>query len=296
MKKSTLSILRCPEIGQPLALETSSEDAEVILEGQLVSPNGRSYPIRDGVPNLVFPDELMPSDEEFLQQYEEQANQYDTMVRFLFESFFEDEEANRAQMAAMLEVEPGDRVLEVSCGTGSNLFPLWDQVRPEGELFALDLSPGMMGVARQKMDAAQIPVEFFLGNGAYLPFDDGEFDGLFHIGGLNTFGEVKKALAEMARVVKVGGKVLVVDEGLAPWLPETEYGQMLLNTNKLYEHQPPLFALPANAREVRLDWVMGNAFYLITFRVGETEPQLNLELEIPGQGQTIGEMIQGAGE
>jgi len=293
MRKTTLPLVRCPETGQPLRLETPTPEAEDILAGQLISPSGRVFPIVDGVPNLVYPEELLPSDEEFLQQYEGEAQRYDVMVDFLFKTFFEDEHTCRAQIAQELGVGLGDRVLEVSTGTGANLSHILEQVGPQGDVFALDLSQGMMGVARQKMAAAGAPVEFFLGNAAYLPFEDDIFDGLLHIGGLNTFGEIEKALAEMARVVKVGGKVVVSDEGMAPWLLETEYGLTQIMTNKLFAAKPPLHAIPTHARNVKVEWVVGSAFYMIVFTVGEDVPHHNLDLEIPGQGITLGDYIQG---
>lgn len=59
-------------------------------------------------------------------------------------------------------------------------------------------------------------MEFSVGNASYLPFPDGFFDAAYHFGGLNLFTDKKRALAEMTRVVKRGGKVVAADEGLAP--------------------------------------------------------------------------------
>src|SRR5437868_5680508 len=134
---------------------------------------------------------------------------------------------------------------------------------------------------------AAIPIEFVLSNAAYLPFADGYFDAAFHFGGLNTFGEVRRALAEMTRVVRVGGKVVVGDEGIAPWLRQKTFGRILMNANPLYKHRPPIECLPENVCNVGLRWILGNAFYLIDYGVGTGAPRVDVDLPIPGKGDSL---------
>jgi hypothetical protein len=87
----------------------------------------------------------------------------------------------------------------------------------------------------------------------------------------------------MARVVKKGGRVVVGDEGVGPWLQETEFGRILVNSNPLYRSNAPLSLLPASARDVTCRWVLNGAFYVIDFTVGEGEPFLDLDVEFPGR-------------
>jgi len=115
-----------------------------------------------------------------------------------------------------------------------------------------------------------------------LPFPDGFFDAAFHFGGLNLFSDKRKALSEMARVVRLGGKVVAGDESMAPWLRETEYGKILLNSNHLYSYTTPIEFVPDCARDVCLRWILGNAFYVIDFRVAEGPPPVDLDLPILG--------------
>ena len=89
-------------------------------------------------------------------------------------------------------------------------------------------------------------------------------------------------MSEMARVVKVGGKVVVGDEAVAPWMREREYGKILMNSNRLYAYEPPIDLLPDCARQTCLRWIIGNAYYLIDFRVGEGPPKVDMDLPIPG--------------
>ncbi len=110
---------------------------------------------------------------------------------------------------------------------------------------------------------------------------------MFHFGGINEFGELRRALDEMTRVVKPGGKVVVGDEGIAPWLRRRLTGRILVRANPLYAHRPPLDRLPVNALDVRLQWIIGNAFYVIDYRVGEGPLPVDLDLPIPGKGDSL---------
>jgi len=145
----------------------------------------------------------------------------------------------------------------------------------------------MIRLACRRLANVNSPVEYFLSNVTYLPFMDGHFDAAFHFGGLNTFGDIRRALSEMTRVTRIGGKVVVGDEGVAPWLRRNRFGRILINANPLYKHRPPLECLPENAREVSLRWILGNAFYLIDYRVGDGAPPVDLDLPIPGKGDSL---------
>jgi len=125
-------------------------------------------------------------------------------------------------------------------------------------VYLQDLSPNMLRIGKEKIDAMRgrgviaCEVDFFTGNAITLPFQDGFFDAAFHFGGINLFGDRSKAVAEMARVVKKGGRVVFGDEGLAPWLRKTEYGKILMNSSALYAYETPFDAMPVSAREVSL--------------------------------------------
>ena len=105
-----------------------------------------------------------------------------------------------------------------------------------------------------------------------LPFPDGFFDAAFHFGGINLFGDKRKAVAEMARVVRKGGRVVFGDEGLAPWLRDTEYGRILMSSSPLYAYEIPFEAVPPSARDVSVRWMIGNAYYLVAFTVADGRP------------------------
>ena len=287
MRPSAVRALRCPVCRCGLRLEECDVTADEIASGRLTCDCGQTYSIENGTPNLVYPERLRPSDKEFQQKYDSGADKYDEGLEWLFASFFENEEEVRQTMVALLEIGPNARVLEVGCGTGKDSALIAARLGPAGALYAQEISSGMLALARRRLAASPAPVDYFLSNAAYLPFADGWFDAVFHFGGLNTFGEVERALAEMTRVTRRGGKVVVGDEGVAPWLRTKEFGRVLISANPLYEHQPPLASLPDNAREVRVRWILGNAFYVIDYRVDEGPPNLDLDLPIPGKGDSL---------
>lgn len=122
-------------------------------------------------------------------------------------------------------------------------------------------------------------LHYSVSNAENLPYEDNYFDAVFHFGGINLFGSIKKAIDEMERVVKKGGRVVFGDEGVASWLKNTEYGMVVINNNSLWTAIPPIDYLPPNAKDVRLEWVLGNCFYLISYEIGSSTPDINMDVE-----------------
>ena len=284
MRAETLAQLRCPACRGTLALEGSAARQAAVTEGSLRCPCGQVYPITDGIPDLVF-----PRDQPF---HDEDAQTYDTLISFIARLLKADEQATRSHVVDLLELEPGARVLEIACGPASNLPLLLDRVGPTGEVVALDISADMVRLARDKLGAGAERVELMLANGVHLPFADHVFDAVLHIGTLNRFPDIPMALAEMARVVKVGGKVVAGDEGLGPWLNGSDYARILNKFGGLFEGAPPLDALPTAIEEVRLHWLMGHAYFAIELRTTADPPELDLDVQLPGRSVTVRDVLE----
>jgi ubiquinone/menaquinone biosynthesis C-methylase UbiE len=272
-----VEILRCPECGRELSIEKE----------RLRCGRDHVFEIRDGFADLVHPRELMPSDAEFQAKYDVGAEDYDSGIQWMWRAFATDEDAARSELIDLLELEPGMRVLETGCGTGQDSWRITERLGDDGSLVATDLSVGMLRVSRRRLSDYRTAHELLLCNGAYLPFADDAFHAAYHFGGINTFGERRRALAEMARVVKPGGRVVFGDEGIAPWQRRKRIGKILVNANPLYAHSPPLAELPEIALDVRLKWIISNAFYVVDYRVGDAPPPVDLDLPIPGKGDTL---------
>jgi ubiquinone/menaquinone biosynthesis C-methylase UbiE len=276
---------RAPETLSPLRLEGD----------ELVSAEGNRFAVADGVPNLLWPEALSAGEARTKTEYDRVAEQiYDAALDWQFAALREDEEKVRELMVDMLGPSPDWRILEVGCGTGRDSYRLARRLSQQGMLFMQDLSPNMVHTCVRRMAEYDRKLNFKCGlrysisNAVYLPFASGFFDAVFHFGGFNEFSDQKRAAEEFARVVKPGGVVLFGDESVGPWLRGTEFGGIVTTNNPLFNHELPLNALPVCARDVNVRWIMGNCFYVVTFRKGDGPPPLDLDL--PHKGWRGGSM------
>jgi len=266
-----------PETGAALRLESLADCAA------LVTPTGKRYSVIDGVADLVFPVRLPESDEAARRFYDGRADQYEDTLHLTFLTHGLDEAATRQSFIDRLDIEAGSRVLEIACGTGRDSVLIADRVGEDGELHLQDLSADMMRVCRKKLGGHPAVASFALANALHLPYPDGYFDAVYSFGALGEFSDQPRALKEMVRVTKLGGKVVVGDESVPVWLRETDYYRILKETNPMFEAPLPLAAIPVEARDTSIHFVIGQAFYLIEFTVGQGEPSANFDFPIPGK-------------
>lgn len=117
-------------------------------------------------------------------------------------------------LVALAAVGPGERVLDVACGTGVVARCAARRVGPAGQVVGLDLNVAMLGVARALPAAAGTAVEWREGNATAIPFPDGAFDVVLCQQGLQYFPDRAAGLREMRRVLAPGGRV-----ALGVWRP-----------------------------------------------------------------------------
>ncbi len=106
-------------------------------------------------------------------------------------------------------VQPGDRVLDCATGTGDLAIAFQ---KAGARVTGTDFVPEMLDFARQKSK----DVEFEVADVTHLPYDDATFDVASISFGIRNVGEPRKGIAEMARVVKSGGRVIVLEFGQPP--------------------------------------------------------------------------------
>ncbi|GAA4538182.1 methyltransferase domain-containing protein [Pseudonocardia xishanensis] len=116
----------------------------------------------------------------------------------------------RAQTLALLAPAPGERILDVGSGPGFLLAQLAEAVGSGGAVRGLDPSPSMNAVATARC-AALPQVEVVQGGAERLPFADGEFDAVVSTQVYEYVADIAGAFAEVARVLRPGGRVLVLD-------------------------------------------------------------------------------------
>ncbi len=113
----------------------------------------------------------------------------------------------RERAADIASVGPGDRVLDVATGTGDLAVELARRVGPAGEVVGMDFSPAMLELAREKAPE----LRFEQGNALELAYDDDEFAATTVGFGARNFADLGRGLAEMARVTRPGGRVVVLE-------------------------------------------------------------------------------------
>ena len=117
----------------------------------------------------------------------------------------------RRRAADLAGVGPGDRVLDVATGTGDLAFELARRVGPGGAVVGSDFSEEMLRLARVKAPGSAAPVTFEWGNALELPYGDGEFAAATVGFGARNFTDLDRGLRELARVVRPGGRVVVLE-------------------------------------------------------------------------------------
>jgi ubiquinone/menaquinone biosynthesis C-methylase UbiE len=219
------------------------------------------------MPDLTFPEELSEADQFWKADYERIARDYDRAIWRMLLRWGYWEPWERRRLVGRLRLRRGDRVLEVGTGTGSNLIPIARRVGREGLISAMDLSPAMLRIAQEKLARRGIQADLVIANAAYLPYESETFDAVLHFGGINTFGDKKRAIEEMLRVAKPGAKIVIGDEGLAPSKERTRFGQRLLKENTLFANKPPVDLLPKErVQGFQLEWIWHGTFYIMEFR------------------------------
>jgi demethylmenaquinone methyltransferase/2-methoxy-6-polyprenyl-1,4-benzoquinol methylase len=113
----------------------------------------------------------------------------------------------RERAADLAAAGPGDRVLDVATGTGDLAIELKRRVGLGGEVVGSDFSEGMLDLARAKAG----DVRWEHGNALALPYDDDEFDAATVGFGARNFSDLAQGLREMTRVVRPGGRVVVLE-------------------------------------------------------------------------------------
>jgi demethylmenaquinone methyltransferase / 2-methoxy-6-polyprenyl-1,4-benzoquinol methylase len=119
----------------------------------------------------------------------------------------------RSRAADLALVRPGSRVLDVATGTGDLAIELGRRAAPGGEVVGSDFAEGMLDRARSKVASRAMAVtpRFEWADAMALPYDDDSFDAATVGFGARNFDDLGRGLAEMARVVRPGGRVVVLE-------------------------------------------------------------------------------------
>ncbi len=118
----------------------------------------------------------------------------------------------RRRAASLTGLSSGGRALDVATGTGDLAFELATLVGPGGSVTGMDFSERMLDLARAKADrGGGASLRFESGNALALPYADDSFDAATVGFGARNFSDLALGLSEMARVVRPGGRVVVLE-------------------------------------------------------------------------------------
>jgi SAM-dependent methyltransferase len=133
-----------------------------------------------------------------------------------------------------LNLKPGDRVLDVACGTGNTAIPA---AQAGADVTGVDIATNLLEQARARADAEGLKIQFDEGDAEILPYPDNSFDVVVTMYGAMFAPRPELVSKELVRVCKPGGRI-----AMANWTPAGFIGQMFKTTGK---HVTPPANMPS---------------------------------------------------
>ena len=128
----------------------------------------------------------------------------------------------RSAVVRAVDPQPGERILDLAAGTGTSSVPF---AQAGATVVPVDFSLGMLEVGKRRQPA----LPFVAGDGMRLPFADGVFDAATISFGLRNIQDRRVGLAELLRVVRPGGRLVVCEFSHPTWAPfRTVYTEYLM--------------------------------------------------------------------
>lgn len=274
--------LACPACGGALVFHGREAEGR-LSEGRLRCGGcGEAWAVKRGLARLYREDAVRGTDRLMRVLYDGLPALHDPLTAVLTpllqsvtEARLRDGYMRRLELGALKAREDGQpvRVLEVGVGAGANL-PLIRRDVPPGldvEVWGVDLSEGMLKHCRRRVrrggDAA---VRLLMADAHALPFPEGMFDRVFHVGGIGGYRDPARALGEMARVARRGTPLVVVDEQLDPTLRPSLLQRAAFRALTFYSKDPhcPRELLPIGAVSV-IEEQVAPFYYCLSFRMPE---------------------------
>jgi ubiquinone/menaquinone biosynthesis C-methylase UbiE len=231
--------------------------------GFLTTRSGKRFPVRRGIPVFLEDADTNGQNQKYQRLYDRFAGFYDLAIGLFALLKSGGLEKRRREYLNELELKTGARVLEVSVGTGMNLRFLPRTAR----YFGLDISWGMLRRCQRNLKRWGSDALLVQGAAEHLPFVDGVFDAVLHMGGINFSNDKAQALREMVRVAKPGTKFVIVDETeqITRRYDKTPLaGAFYGDQHELA--QTPVECLPPGMLEVRVKRIANGDLYCLTFR------------------------------
>lgn len=147
--------------------------------------------------------------EQVAAMFDQIAFRYDFLNRFLSGGI--DVSWRKRAISELKEIQPR-KVLDVATGTADVAIMTWKYLHPE-KIIGIDISEGMLNLGRQKIDKLLLSkqIELLKGDSEAINFPNETFDAITVAFGVRNFENLEKGLSEMFRVLKPGGKVVILE-------------------------------------------------------------------------------------
>jgi demethylmenaquinone methyltransferase/2-methoxy-6-polyprenyl-1,4-benzoquinol methylase len=157
---------------------------------------------------VPYKEERTGKKEQVARMFDNISSRYDFLNHFL--SLGIDIRWRKKAIKELTEIQP-KLILDVATGTGDFAIQALD-LRPD-KVIGIDISEGMLEVGRKKMKDRQLDqkIELRSGDSENLPFEENKFDAVIVAFGVRNFEHLEKGLTEIFRVVKPGGKVVILE-------------------------------------------------------------------------------------
>lgn len=158
---------------------------------------------------IPFKDSEKSKKEQVEQMFDKIADKYDTLNRVLSARI---DIGWRRKAISILKKENPKSILDVATGTADMAIMASKIVNPE-KIIGIDISSGMLDIGRKKIEKEGLTnkINLFQGDSTAIKFDDNSFDAVMVAFGVRNFENLEKGLAEMMRVLKPGGKLIILE-------------------------------------------------------------------------------------
>lgn len=249
MKQNITEIIRT-QTGD--ILQFSHEGKNEFLQTQ----SGVKYPIYVDIVCFLDNISLTGNNKKYQKMYDRFSGFYDLATQFYARLKNGNEKKRIMQYLSLLDIKNGDKVIEISIGTGRNIKYL----NPNAEFYGVDISLGMLKQCRKKIKKIKREITLIQAEAEFLPIKDSSFDVVFSAGGFNFFNDPGKAVIEMLRIAKNGAKILITDE--------TEKLRLKYSKNDFYKADPiknPVEYLPDSCINIEYKEICDGDLYVLTF-------------------------------
>ena len=276
MIKKEIDFFCCPDTLEPL---TVSSKKLISKSNKIYSLNKNLYDFRSSI-----------IDKDWNLYYENIATKYDNFNHLTFDIQGVNESKTREYCVSKLGELKGVNILEIGCGTGRDSVILTDKYKNlNNRFFLLDFSEKMISKCIQKLSnvISGSDVKFVLADAESLPFQNNSIDIVYSFTVFPAIKNKQKFFKEILRVLKPGGKFLMVSEGIANNLQKTEFYKIIVSNSDLYTQNPPVDILPSDACKINIEYILNDTLFIFSFMKTD-KPREIKDIMIPGsRGGTL---------